>query len=77
MRSVSLPRRLPDQLAATAALFLPASLSGLDTEDLFAILGMGEDDGLSLAWAPRTGTGQGAVEARRGRQGGTASRPRG
>ncbi|MEU5338357.1 hypothetical protein AB0G51_34295 [Streptomyces asoensis] len=54
VRSVSLPRKLLDQLAATAALFLPANLSGLDTKDLFAILEMGEDDGLSLAWAPRT-----------------------
>lgn len=54
VRSVSLPRKLLDQLAATAALFLPANLSGLDTEDLFAILEMSEDDGLSLAWAPRT-----------------------
>ncbi|MEW1671556.1 hypothetical protein [Streptomyces albidoflavus] len=54
VRSVSLPRTLLDQLAATAALFLPANLVGLDTEDLYTILEMGEDDGLSLAWAPRT-----------------------
>lgn len=54
VRSVSLPRTLLDQLAAAAALFLPANLSGLDTEDLYTILDLGEDDGLSLAWAPRT-----------------------
>ncbi|MDP9612836.1 hypothetical protein [Streptomyces demainii] len=54
MRGVSLPRTLLDQLAATAALFLPANLSGLDTEDLYTILDLGQDDGLSLAWAPRT-----------------------
>ncbi|MFE9647483.1 hypothetical protein ACFYO0_25870 [Streptomyces sp. NPDC006365] len=54
VRSVSLPRTLLDQLAKTAALFLPANLSGLDTEDLYTILDLGEDDGLSLAWAPRT-----------------------
>ncbi|MGP4091022.1 hypothetical protein [Streptomyces sp. KR55] len=56
VRSVSLPRTLLDQLAATAALFLPANLNGLNTEDLYTILEMGEDDGLSLAWAPRTET---------------------
>lgn len=54
VRSVSLPRDLLDQLAEAAALFLPANLSGLDTDDLFTILDLGEDDGLSLAWAPRT-----------------------
>ncbi|MEU5298640.1 hypothetical protein [Streptomyces umbrinus] len=54
VRSVSLPRTLLDQLAAAAALFLPANLSGLGTEDLYTILALGEDDGLSLAWAPRT-----------------------
>ncbi|WP_028815341.1 hypothetical protein [Streptomyces flavidovirens] len=54
VRSVSLPRTLLDRLAAAAALFLPDNLVGLDTEDLYAILEMGEDDGLSLAWAPRT-----------------------
>ncbi|MGV9884797.1 hypothetical protein [Streptomyces sp. NPDC003006] len=54
VRSVSLPRTLLDRLAATAALFLPANLVGLDTADLYTILEMGEDDGLSLAWAPRT-----------------------
>jgi hypothetical protein len=43
-----------DQLAATAALFLPANLVGLDTEDLYTILKMCEYEGLSLAWAPRT-----------------------
>ncbi|MCX5328229.1 hypothetical protein OG864_02645 [Streptomyces sp. NBC_00124] len=31
-----------------------ANLSGLGTEDLYTILDLGEDDGLSLAWAPRT-----------------------
>ncbi|MFE1453117.1 hypothetical protein [Streptomyces olivaceoviridis] len=31
VRSVSLPRKLLDQLAATAALFRPANLSGLGT----------------------------------------------
>ncbi|MCD9880854.1 hypothetical protein [Streptomyces guryensis] len=54
MRSVSLPRALLDQLAEAAALFLPANLSGLDTDDLFTNLDLGEDDGLCLAWAPRT-----------------------
>jgi hypothetical protein len=54
VRSVSLPRALLDQLAAAAAFFLPANLSGLDTEDLYTILDLGQDDGLSLAWAPRT-----------------------
>ncbi|MEU1599902.1 hypothetical protein ABZ468_45735 [Streptomyces sp. NPDC005708] len=53
VRSVSLPRTLLDQLAATAALFLPANLSGLNAEDLYTILEMGEDDGVSLAWAPQ------------------------
>ncbi|MGW1046966.1 hypothetical protein [Streptomyces sp. NPDC002547] len=51
---VALPRTLLDQLAAAAALFLPANLNGLDTKDLYAILEMSEDDGMSLAWAPRT-----------------------
>lgn len=55
VRSVSLPRALLERLAATAALFLPANLGGLDTEELRTILEMGGDDGLSLAWAPRTG----------------------
>ncbi|MFJ3099133.1 hypothetical protein [Streptomyces hydrogenans] len=54
VRSVSLPRTLLDQLAATAALFLPSNLVGLDTENLYTILKMCEDEGLSLAWAPRT-----------------------
>ncbi|MET7674380.1 hypothetical protein [Streptomyces seoulensis] len=54
VRSVSFPRALLDQLAAAAAFFLPPNLSGLDTEDLYTILDLGEDDGLSLAWAPRT-----------------------
>lgn len=53
VRNVSLPRALLDQLAAKAALFLPVNLVGLDTEGLCTILEMGEDDGLSLAWAPR------------------------
>lgn len=53
VRSVSLPRTLLDQLAATAALFLPENLVGLDAKDLYTILEMGEEDGLSLAWAPR------------------------
>ncbi|WP_165394263.1 hypothetical protein [Streptomyces albidoflavus] len=44
VRSVSLPRTLLDQLAATEALFLPANLVGLDTEDLYTILEMGEDE---------------------------------
>ncbi|MCX5097489.1 hypothetical protein OOK36_54515 [Streptomyces sp. NBC_00365] len=54
MRSVSLPRTLLDQLAAAAALFLPANLSGLASEDLYTILDLGQEDGLSLAWAPGT-----------------------
>ncbi|MCX4581329.1 hypothetical protein OHB41_51215 [Streptomyces sp. NBC_01571] len=54
VRSVSLPRTLLEQLGAASALFLPENLSGLDTEDLYTILSLGEDDGLSLAWAPRT-----------------------
>jgi hypothetical protein len=53
VRSVSLPRTLLDQLAATAALFLPENLSGLDAEDLYTILDLGEEDGLALAWATR------------------------
>ncbi|MFD9400286.1 hypothetical protein ACFWA4_15920 [Streptomyces sp. NPDC060011] len=53
VRSVSLPRALLDQLAAAAGFFLPANLSGLDPDDLYTILDLGEDDGLSLAWAPR------------------------
>lgn len=54
VRSVSLPRTLLDQLAAAAAFFLPANLSGLDNGDLSAVLDVAADDGLSLAWAPRT-----------------------
>ncbi|MFD9796812.1 hypothetical protein ACFWXK_38365 [Streptomyces sp. NPDC059070] len=53
VRNVSLTRRLLDQLAATAALFLPDNLSGLDSDDLSTVLALSQDDGLSLAWAPR------------------------
>ncbi|MFI1177831.1 hypothetical protein [Streptomyces melanogenes] len=53
VRNVSLTRRLLDQLAATAALFLPANLIGLDSDDLSTVLALSGDDGLSLAWAPR------------------------
>ncbi|MEV5485667.1 hypothetical protein [Streptomyces sioyaensis] len=56
MERVSLPLALLKQLAETAAPFLPANLSGLDTEDLDTILEMSQNDGLSLAWAPRTET---------------------
>ncbi|MDX2633188.1 hypothetical protein PV381_42665 [Streptomyces scabiei] len=59
VRSVSLPRTLLDQLAATAALFLPANLSGLDTEDLYTI----------LDWARTTGCPS------RGRHGPRSSKP--
>jgi hypothetical protein len=54
VRNVSLPRTLLDQLAAEAALFLPANLAGLDTEDLYAVLDLSQDDGVTLSWAPRT-----------------------
>ncbi|WP_210594308.1 hypothetical protein [Streptomyces sp. GESEQ-35] len=54
VRSVSLPRALLDQLAAAAGLFLPANLIGVDSEELHTILDLSEEDGLSLAWAPRT-----------------------
>ncbi|MFK0017271.1 hypothetical protein [Streptomyces sp. NPDC091027] len=54
VRSVSLPRGLLDHLASTAALFLPANLVGLESEDLRTVLQLCEDEGLSLAWAPRT-----------------------
>lgn len=51
--SISLPRTLLDQLSATASLFLPSNLSGLSTDELLGILDLCEQDGLSLAWAPR------------------------
>ncbi|WP_435607032.1 hypothetical protein [Streptomyces ardesiacus] len=54
LRSVSLPRALLDQLATTAAAFLPSNLTDLDSKDLYAVLELSEDDGFSLGWAPRT-----------------------
>ncbi|MFJ9380340.1 hypothetical protein [Streptomyces sp. NPDC101455] len=52
--SFSIPRTLLNQLADSAALFLPGNLIGLDADDLDMLLDLGEEDGLSLAWAPRT-----------------------
>ncbi|MGW6865125.1 hypothetical protein [Streptomyces sp. NPDC054901] len=52
--SLSLPLTLLAQLARTAAQFLPPNLRGLNHDDLSGILYLCEEDGLSLAWAPRT-----------------------
>ncbi|MGI5451520.1 hypothetical protein ACQEVM_38310 [Streptomyces sp. CA-243310] len=52
--SLSLPLTLLAELARTAAQFLPPNLRGLNQDELSRILYMCEEDGLSLAWAPRT-----------------------
>ena len=54
VRNLAPARDLLDQLVAAAALFLPANLRGLAAGDLRVIVEFGADDGLSLAWAPRT-----------------------